>query len=103
MSLNANFVGVQRQVVNGAPKLVVEGQSIPPAGSDRIFVTMTHNNGTPQFLMARQLGQATWDALFDEDPADPFASGDLIFVVGLAMRTDGAPEPFVWQGSFTID
>jgi hypothetical protein len=103
MSLNANFTGVQRQVVEGAAKLKVEGKSIPQTGADRIFVTMTHNSGTPELLPVQQPGRVTWDVLFDEDPADPFATGDLIFVVGLAMRTDGVTEPFVWQGSFTID
>jgi hypothetical protein len=101
MSLNANFTGVERQLVGGVRKLKVEGTSIPENGADRIFVTMTHKGGTPQLQPVGQASKVPWVALFDEDPADPFAAGDLIFVVGLAMRPD-APEPFVWQGSFTI-
>jgi hypothetical protein len=102
MPLNANFTRVDIQLVGGQQKLKVEGKSIPQTGADPIFVVMTHTGEAPKVGKVEQPGRAAWEVLFDEASAHPFVAGDLIFLVGLATRTDGAPEPFVWQGSFTI-
>jgi hypothetical protein len=36
------------------------------------------------------------------DGNPPFAKGDTVFVIGVAMRKD-PHDPFVWEGSFALE
>ena len=58
------------------------------------------HNGVPLTATVENPTLTDWEVMFpDGDP--PFADGDTVFVVGVALRKD-PHDPFVWEGSFAL-
>jgi hypothetical protein len=105
MSFSANFTGARlgdattTGAGSGAGMLVVDGRSDPATENAEIHVAIPHG-GKLLSVTVDASGLTDWKAPFP-DVTPPFAAGDEVFVVGVAMRPS-PHDPFVWQGSFTV-
>jgi hypothetical protein len=95
MPFNANFT---RVTLHDDGSLGVAGTSEPAAASNAILVSLVHS-GVLRPGKVKHPHQLPWSAEFPAGDA-PFAVGDEVVVVGVALR--GAADPFVWHGSFEI-
>jgi hypothetical protein len=103
MPFNTNFTGVTVGVdpATGANALFVEGRSEPAGETTSIFVALSHGGGELRSAAVDNPALTGWTVRFPEGNP-PFQPGDEAFVVGVAMRPPPR-DPFVWQGSFTIE
>jgi hypothetical protein len=101
VSFSSNFTQVTHGVdPKGGPSgLFVEGKSVPANDTDEIHVAVPHGG---ELLKARvdAKGLTDWVARIP-DGTTPFQVNEEVFVLGVAMRPE-PHDPFVWQGSFTI-
>jgi hypothetical protein len=83
--------------------VTVHGKSEKSAPNDEIYVTLMRPHGGPALMTEVVHGKAAlkWPAEFPA-AAPPFAVGDDVFVVGVAVGPAPA-KPFVWKDSFQIE
>ena len=86
---------------DGGTAMFVEGRTDDTAEPPKAIHVIVPHNGVPLTSTVENPTLTDWEVMFpDGDP--PFAEGDTVFVVGVALRKD-PHDPFVWEGSFALE
>jgi hypothetical protein len=103
MPFSGNFTRVtlgKDPDVPGAKAIFVEGRTDDEADRPEAIHVILPHDGQPLTATVAEPTLIDWEVKFpDGDP--PFADGDAVFVVGVAMRPE-PHDPFVWEGSFKL-
>jgi hypothetical protein len=85
----------------GETAMFVEGRTDNTAEPPQSIHVIVPHNGEPLTGTVEDPTLTDWEVMFP-DGNPPFAEGDTVFVIGVAMR-DEPHDPFVWEGSFALE
>ena len=86
---------------DGGTAMFVEGRTDDTAEPPKaIHVMVPHNGVRPTATVENPTLTDCGVMIPNGDP--PFAEGDRVFVVGVALRKE-PHDPFVWEGSFALE
>jgi len=102
MGFSGNFTRISLgDNPDGGTAVFVEGRTDNTADPPKSIHIVVPRNGQPLTATVEDPTLIDWEVMFP-DGNPPFAEGDTVFVVGIAVR-DEPHDPFVWDGSFTLE
>ena len=102
MPFSSNFTRVSLgDDPDGGTAMFVEGRTDDTAEPPKSIHVIVPHNGMPLTATVENPTLTDWEVMFPNG-RPPFAEGDTVFVVGVAMR-DEPHDPFVWDGSFALE